>query len=168
MPNGISAPLRQSSLSRFMVVMSIGLATGGCGGGFPFGFGGERETPLVTGSIARPGMIAEPAALPLTGPVATIPPPGLTEEDWRRARGALTVALDPVGDGAPVAWSNPLSGAAGQFKPDGQVFLVRDEVCRGFTGRMQASQRASDVQGHACRLGAGEWWLKALQTSARP
>ena len=43
--------------------------------------------------------------------------PELGEEDWRRAKAALAVALDPQGAGARVSWDNPDTDAEGRLHP---------------------------------------------------
>lgn len=116
---------------------------------------GLQPDNLVTGSIpASAGQVA---------------PAGLDAEDWRRAKGALALALDPAGDGRLVNWDNPTSGARGSFRPEGRPFLRRDEVCRSFVGQIAGRSRgATPVEGHACRLGAGEWTLKAFGATVKP
>jgi surface antigen len=41
----------------------------------------------------------------------------LDAEDWRRAKAALSTALDPQGNGSLVGWDNPDSGNKGSFTP---------------------------------------------------
>jgi surface antigen len=66
---------------------------------------------LVPDDPAATASVAAKAASPMAREMGT--------EDWRRAKGALAVALDPQGSGAPVTWDNPDSALKGQFKPSG-------------------------------------------------
>src|SRR5438067_2431449 len=73
-------------------------------------FRGETEA-------AAPVAVPEPTE---TGSIAKRPSsfgPDLGDEDWRRARAALGVALDPQGNGKPVKWDNPESGLRGSVNP---------------------------------------------------
>jgi surface antigen len=99
--------------------------------------------------------------------------PDLNEEDGRRAKGALGLALDPVGSGAAVKWDNPDSKRQGSFIPVGQPFVKNDEICRVFLSSVTAQSAASDadvetskgqnLQGTACRPSGGEWTIKEIQ-----
>jgi surface antigen len=107
----------------------------------------------ITGSIAR------------TSPLSD----NLNGEDWRRAKGALGVALDPQGNGAPVSWENPQSQARGSFVPVGQAWAKDDEICRTFLADLGGSHPQRQLQGNACRSKDGEWkvgkvepWKKKL------
>lgn len=99
----------------------------------------------VTGSIEAP-------ASPLS--------PKLNEEDWRRAQSALTLAVDPQGNGAPVIWDNPESGAKGRFVASGPLFLMENRICRPFAAEVKAKGEASSLAGNSCRLGPNEWVIK--------
>jgi surface antigen len=95
----------------------------------------------------------------------SIPPPSaalspfLDQEDWRRAKGALGIALDPQGNGAAVAWENPRSGARGSFTPVADAKAVDDKICRAFLAEVGGAAPARSLQGAACRDKAGEWTL---------
>lgn len=79
-------------------------------------------------------------------------------EDWRRAKSALDTALDPQGNGAKVAWENPLSGAKGAFVPLAQPFPKDDGICRAFTARVEIQGHgARMLRSSACRRNGGEW-----------
>jgi len=120
----------------------LALAAGGCTAiPLPSFYGVSRDD--VTGSI-RP-------ASPLS--------PNLDVEDWRRAKGAMALALDPQGNGAPVSWDNPRSGARGAFTPVGQATPVDDRICRAFIAELGGSAPARSLQGTACRNRAGEWTI---------
>src|SRR5215208_4275803 len=86
-------------------------------------------------SIALPvaSLVEEPDT---TSSVASKPPsplsPELGTEDWRRAKAALAVALDPQGSGAQVSWDTPDTKVKGTFTPMGQPFVKNDQICRPF------------------------------------
>lgn len=119
------------------------LASGGCATAIPLpsfmGLGND-----VTGSIPPPS-----AALS----------PFLDQEDWRRAKGAMGLALDPQGNGAPVSWDNPRSGARGSFTPVADAKAVDDKICRAFLADVGGAAPARSLQGTACRDKAGDWKL---------
>jgi surface antigen len=104
----------------------------------------------VTGSIAAP-------ASPLS--------PSLDPEDWRRAKGAMGLALDPQGNGAPVSWDNPQTGARGGFTPAGAAYARDDKICRAFTAELSGAASAAKLQGTACRDSSGDWTIGALHPS---
>lgn len=133
----------------------LAVAAGGCSLSFPMGslFGGDD---LTTGSI-KP---AEPPIVALA--------PDLTAEDWRRARGALTLALDPQGNGAPVTWDNPETGRNGRFVPVGEPFVKGDEICRAFRAEIEGKAGSIQREGLACRPSGGEWSLKSVAATTRP
>ena len=100
-------------------------------------------------------------------PVSTLSA-DLGQEDWRRAKGALSTALDPQGNGAPVKWENPDSDISGTFTPVGQPFVKADEICRVFLATIAFPSRASSLQGTACKLSADEWQLKEVRPWRKP
>lgn len=88
--------------------------------------------------------------------------PSLDDEDWRRAQGALSLAVDPQGPGLPVNWDNPLSKRKGSFAAAGDMVLTQETICRPFTATVvQPGGRESKHAGQACRLGPGEWAMRA-------
>ena len=93
----------------------------------------------VTGSIAR-----------FVSPLSD----KLDPEDWRHVLAALGAALDPQGQGAPVAWDNPLSGLNGAITPVGPAFPREGRLCRAFLAEIGAEET---VQGTGCRDKRGEW-----------
>jgi hypothetical protein len=113
---------------------------GGCSTAVPLPSFISRED--VTGSIPSPPSPLSPA---------------LDAEDWRRARSALAVALDPQGNGAPVSWDNPASGAKGVFKPTGNAYVQDGRVCRSFDADIGGKVPARQVQGLGCRDKEGDW-----------
>lgn len=101
----------------------------------------------VTGSIAKPSNPLDPS---------------LDAEDWRRAHGAMALALDPQGNGAPVAWDNQQSGAKGSFSPVGVAYPKDDKICRAFVAELSGALAPAKLQGTACRDGSGEWTVGSL------
>jgi surface antigen len=134
-------PAGLSRLALLGLVFGLPLGLGGCATAIPLPSFISRED--ITGSI-RP-------ISPLS--------PSLDAEDWRRAKGAMGVALDPQGNGMPVAWDNPKSGAKGVFRPVGEAKPVDDKVCRAFIADLAGSVPDQSVQGTACRDKSGDWAL---------
>jgi surface antigen len=106
-----------------------------------------------------------------TGSIGSSPSPlssSLDVEDWRRAKAAMSVALDPQGNGAAVSWDNPKSGAKGAFTPVGSANASDDKICRAFIAQIGGAAPSQSVQGVACRDKSGDWnvgdvkpWKKA-------
>jgi surface antigen len=107
------------------------------------------DDPVVTSSIVPK------AVSPLS--------PDLGEEDWRRARAALAVALDPQGSGSQVSWDNPDTSVKGSFTPVGQPFVADDKICRAFLASLTGTSGASSLQGTACRPSGGEWVIRDVK-----
>ncbi len=101
----------------------------------------------------------------MTGSVRGISPlsNALDQEDWRRAKGALGLALDPQGNGAAVGWENPASRARGGFTPVGQARPAEDKICRAFIAELNGSLTPEHLQGDACRDKSGEWTIGKVQ-----
>ncbi len=96
----------------------------------------------------------------VTSSIGASPSPlssSLDAEDWRRARAALGVALDPQGNGAAGVWDNPKSGAKGSFTPVGQARPSDDKICRAFLADIGGAAPGQNLQGVACRDKSGEW-----------
>lgn len=106
--------------------------------------------PVVTGSISK-----RPTSFG----------PDLGEEDWRRARAALGVALDPQGNGRPVKWDNPESGLRGSINPTGLPYVSNDLICRDFLASVIAPERSRFVRGTGCKPSGGAWELRHLRAS---
>jgi surface antigen len=125
----------------------IALSSGACS--YSFGVSGlDDEGPAATGAIVPT------AASPLSS--------DLNEEDWRRAKAALAVALDPQGPGTQVSWDNPGTTMKGTFTPMGAPFVKNDEICRTFSAHLSGPSAAS-LQGTACRPSGGEWTIKDVK-----
>jgi surface antigen len=106
---------------RFMAVCLIAAAASAC----------SLSYSIVTLDVEEPettASIAPKAISPLS--------PDLTEEDWRRAKAALGVALDPQGAGTQVSWDNPDTSRKGAFTPSGAPFVKNDEICRSFSAHV--------------------------------
>ena len=120
--------------------MVLALCLAGCSAAIPLpSFIGSRDD--VTGSI-KP-----------VNPLSA----NMDIEDWRRARGAMGIALDPQGNGEAVAWDNPKSGAKGGFTPVGPAKPVDERICRSFIATLGGSLPQSSLQGSACRSKDGDW-----------
>ena len=141
---------RRIAMRRTLLLSVLALSNGACSLSFPIGgFTGE-DGP--TGSINRPTKVLSP---------------DLDGEDWRRARAAMAVALDPQGNGAPVAWNNPQSGAKGSFVALAPPYLTNDRVCRAFNARLSIGPGAERrVAGSACRVSSGDWTLREVKDAA--
>ena len=119
-------------------------ATAGCSLSFPIASLKPDGTP--TGSIDRSSAFLSPA---------------LDAEDLRRARAALSIALDPQGNGARVSWHNPQSGARGAFAASAPPFTDHDRVCRAFAAEVMPGAGAERrLSGSACRESDGSWELR--------
>ena len=139
--------------ARVLLVAAAGLLCGACGVSFPMASLLPAE-PAATNSVEAP----KPSS-PLS--------PELGPEDWRRAKGALAIALDPQGSGAAVAWENPDTALKGNFTPVGQPFVASDEICRAFLATL-TGQVAASLQGTACRPSGGEWAIKDVKPFKKP
>lgn len=137
---------------RFVASCAALAALAGCSFSVPGFPGDDVET---TGSITR-----KVTGSPLS--------PELGQEDWRRAKAALAVALDPQGSGAAVKWDNPDTEIGGTFTPVGQPFVRSDEVCRAFVAALNLPGRASHLQGTACRPSADEWRILEVRPWRKP
>lgn len=127
---------------------------------------------MFHGDSAPPPVAEEPA---MTGSIERRPVSfgdDLGEEDWRRARAALAVALDPQGNGRPVQWDNPETGLKGSVNPTGLPYVAEDLICRNFLASVIGPRRNRFVRGTGCRMSGGEWTLKRVRnaegSAARP
>ncbi len=89
----------------------------------------------------------------------------LGAEDWRRAKSALAVALDPQGTGTPVKWENQETRLSGSFAPAGAFLVHKDLVCRPFHATLNIRGAQSTPHGLACRQGPGEWNIERAPVS---
>ncbi len=84
----------------------------------------------------------------------------LTSEDWRRARAALGLALDPQSTGTAVKWDNPESKTNGSFMAAGGFVVRNDFVCRPFQATLVVRGTHSNPSGFACRQGPNDWVIE--------
>jgi surface antigen len=131
-----------------LVAALIALQTAACSLTFPM-------TSLVSEEPSTTASIEPKAISPLS--------PDLGEEDWRRAKAALAVALDPQGAGSQVSWDNPDTTLKGTFTPVGQPFVKDDEICRTFLAGLSGQSVQSALQGTACRPSGGEWVIRDVK-----
>jgi surface antigen len=134
-------------VARATAVAAVALKVGACSLLLP-AMESDQE-PLATQSVAPKTLSPLSAAL--------------GEEDWRRAKAALAVALDPQGAGTPVSWDNPDTTLKGNFVPVGQPYVKNDEICRAFLAAIHGQGTASSQQGTACRPSGGEWVIKDVK-----
>ncbi len=111
-PVGGRSEARPLRLTGPVLAAALALTTGGCGLSFPMA--SLFPEPEATGSVTP--RVVSPFS------------PELGAEDWRRARGALAIALDPQGSGSSVSWDNPDTDMKGNFAPVGQPFVKTDEI----------------------------------------
>jgi surface antigen len=137
---------------KLFLLLMIASVSAGCSMTFPMM--ALVDGPSTTGTLPR-------AALsPLS--------PDLGSEDWRRAKSALSVALDPHGNGSSVTWDNPESGLKGSFSPVGQPFLNGSEMCRAFLTALTRDQDVVWQQGTACRTSGSEWAIRDIKPWKKP
>ncbi|MBF9195405.1 RT0821/Lpp0805 family surface protein [Microvirga terrestris] len=132
---------------KILVVGLLALSTSACG--LSLGLSAlDEDGPMATGAIASKTDISLSS--------------DLDDEDWRRAKAALAVALDPQGPGTQVSWDNPATTRKGTFTPVGAPFVKNDEICRSFSAHLSGPS-TSVLQGMACRPSGGEWVLKEVK-----
>ncbi|WP_420847280.1 RT0821/Lpp0805 family surface protein [Methylobacterium organophilum] len=108
------------------------------------------EEPTTTGSLTRPELTFGK---------------DLGVEDWRRAHAALSVALDPQGNGRPVKWENPETAMRGSVNPTGLPYVSNDEVCRDFLASVIGESTSRFVRGTGCKPSGSAWELRRLRTA---
>ncbi len=84
----------------------------------------------------------------------------LTEEDWRRARAAIGVALDPQSTGTAVKWENAETKTSGSFVSIGPFITRNDLVCRPFQAILIVNGAVSHPSGFGCRQGPNDWVIE--------
>jgi surface antigen len=142
-----SVPL-SGEVARLCAAVMVALSAGACSMTFPMA-SLVSEEPQATQSVA-PRIVS-----PLS--------PELGEEDWRRARAAMAVALDPQGTGSKVSWDNPDTAMKGHFTPVGQPYVRSDEICREFLATIVGQASTSNLQGTACRPSGDDWAVKDVK-----
>lgn len=86
----------------------------------------------------------------------------LDAEDLRRAKAALSTALDPQGNGSPVAWDNPESGTKGSIAPIGKAYPADAKICRVFISQVDRKGDEQSMRGTACAENGGDWTIAQL------
>jgi len=149
-------PSRRLRLPVAMTAASLAVLLCGCSQpllvfrGEPAAAPPVAEEPVVTGSIEK-----RPASFGSD----------LGEEDWRRARAALSVALDPQGNGRPVKWDNPETGLHGAVNPTGLPYVADDLICRNFLASVIGPGSSRFVRGTGCKPSGGHWTLKRVRAA---
>jgi surface antigen len=119
--------------------------------------------PLAACSFALPSLMPQPAET--TGSVKSPERRlfrDLGDEDWRRAKGALAVALDLQGNGRPVKWDNPDTKAGGAVAPLGGPFVLSNDICRRYRATLtRPDGEPRSTEGKACRVESDEWEIRA-------
>lgn len=146
-PNPLS-PRASGDLRPLLVRLALcafaGLPASGCALSFPLA--GFTADQTATGAIDRSDALLFKA---------------LDQEDWRRAKAAMAIALDPQGNGAGVAWDNPRSGAHGSFVAAANPVAKADSICRDFKASMvPAAANNREIVGSACREPDGDWTVR--------
>jgi surface antigen len=145
-------PMRMIGPVSVTALLGLALALGGCS---------MAISPIGSDSVDSTGSITPVFRSPLSG--------DLSQEDWRRAKGALAVALDPQGNGSSVSWDNPESGLKGTFVPVGSPFVQNDIICRAFVATLTgAGDTPVSLQGSACRPSPDEWEVSGVKPWRRP
>jgi surface antigen len=150
---GARVSASRSLTIRCAIVAAWAVLAGGCSVSLPI-------ASLLGESVETTSSIVAKPVSPLS--------PELGPEDWRRARGALAVALDPTGNGAAVTWDNPETALKGAFAPVGLPFVRNDEICRAFLANLDVQGNQSQLQGAACRPSGGEWLIKDVRPWKKP
>lgn len=90
--------------------------------------------------------------------------PRMGDEDWRRAKASLAVALDLHGNGRAVKWDNPDTHTSGVIVPVGPPSVEADQVCREFNSSMTVGDGDPlHLTGRACKL-PDEWIIRSVQS----
>src|SRR3954470_18999942 len=127
------------------LIVCIGLPGAGCNSS-------SQNASLLRDEQATTGSVG-PHSVPLLAAE-------LGAEDLRRATGALAIALDLHGNGAPATWDNDGTGLKGSFVAAGKPFVRSDEVCRPFLATVAGQGKATPWNGTACRGSGGEWTIR--------
>ncbi len=119
-------------------------------------------------SIPVPSLMSEDVDATGTIPVLSEDPlnqqqlKSLDEEDWRRAKGAMALALDPQGAGTAVGWTNPDTQNRGTFTPLSGPTVEQDNICRTFSAEFTGKSGIHLFDGKACRISGEEWTVKTF------
>lgn len=153
---GVIVPRRDgrsacAHLRRILLAGIVCLPLAACSISMPLSPFGAAQEPLTTGSIGPVSPLAEKH----------------DHEDWRRARAALAVALDPQGPGTRVSWDNPETGNGGAFESASKAYVKDDRVCRDFAAELSFAEKSPRaVSGIACRMSEADWRIDTLAPRA--
>lgn len=147
MPSWYRQPWRQLPRAASLVAFApLLLSLGACSVSF--------QGPSLLSADDVTGSIDKPVALSR----------GLDDEDTRRAFAAMGAALDPSSSGTAVAWDNPQSGAHGSFTPVAASYPRAKLTCRTFLADLSVgSAETKRLQGTACRLDEGKWFIRDVK-----
>jgi surface antigen len=135
--------MRPAPLARSGILGCVPAVLAGCSMSFPISpLMSPSSKDDVTGSITKAS-------------IANL----LEPEDWRRAKAALSTALDPQGNGSLVGWDNPESGNKGSFVPVGKAYPLDSGICRVFLAELDRKGAEQSLQGTACADAKGEWTI---------
>lgn len=135
------------AFGRIMLAAMFCIPLAACSFSMPLSPFGATPDPITTGSI---------------GPVSPLAD-AHDREDWRRARAALAVALDPQGPGTRVGWQNPETGNAGAFESASNAYVRDDRVCRDFAADLSfAAAAPRRGMGIACRMSEANWHIDSF------
>ena len=143
-PNRNRAFGRGANAVRIVAALALALALPACSITAPIAALSGDDDDVSTGTVR-----------PLKAPLSS----RLTVEDWRRAKSALALALDPQGNGTAVSWDNPESKARGSFSADGAFAVRNNLVCRRFKATLKLPDETAAPQGLACRQGPSDWTI---------
>ncbi len=168
--NGACVSLIQPIANTKAIVMTA------CRGRLPSLFASTAFKLLLCGGT---GLFAGACSIPISGFVddaqtgsidraSLVLSRELDQEDWRRAKAALAVALDPQGNGENVEWANPQSGAKGSFAAAAAAYSQSEKLCRHFIARVDSGAGSGrEVDGSACRRNGGEWLVSEARERKR-
>jgi surface antigen len=135
-------PFGQQIAARLAETCTLGClpaVLAGCSMSFPI-------SPLLNSKEDSTAVVPQPSIAKLLEP-----------EDWRRAKAALSTALDPQGNGSLVGWDNPDSGNKGSFIPVGKAYPLNAGICRVFLAELNRKGDEQSIQGTACSEKGGDW-----------
>jgi hypothetical protein len=133
------------------VLVTAGLATGGCNTRLPAIFGKDDDKPIQTGSILSPPSPEGPGLPPAS--------------DLAYAKLAATEVMRRGSESLP--WENPASGARGTVTPVAAAYRLEGELCRDFIASYVADGAEAWMQGEACQASRGQWEVRRLKAWRR-
>ncbi|ACK50056.1 hypothetical protein Msil_1087 [Methylocella silvestris BL2] len=149
LPGSLAPEGPAGSAFRLLPLMLVGACLSGCAVSLPIATLTSSKDD-VTGSIE-------------SSPLERL----LDAEDWRRAKAALSTALDPQGNGAEVGWDNPESGAKGSFAPLGKAYPSDAKICRAFRTDVQRKGATNAMDGVACADKNGDWGILEIRPAKK-